>query len=109
MPTAVPICLVDRYDGVRVALAEALAARGAAVVVAEGRDAGAVRGASAALVVAGLDAGDLPALLAGRVPVVVYTWLPADERPVDLAGAAAVVHLDLVDGLVAAIRRAAAR
>jgi hypothetical protein len=106
---AVPILLVDRYAGVRAALRGLLA--GTADVVAE---AGTLAGLRAhlgaaprdAVVVTGLvlpdgDAADVIAL--GR-PTIVATWLPPDEREVDLAGALAVVGTPVGAGLVAALR-----
>jgi hypothetical protein len=85
--------------------AEAGTVAGARAAV--GATASRASGGAAVVLVAGLTfpdgtAADLlgPAL----PPVVVVTWLPPDEREVDLAGAAAVVGLPLIPGLIAALR-----
>jgi DNA-binding NarL/FixJ family response regulator len=106
-----PVCLADRYDGVRVALREVLQAAGLVRVVAEVGTVAQARAAAAVLppggvLVVGLTFPDGTAedLLAVRPPVVVYSWLPADERGVDLAGAAAVIGVPLVPGITEALR-----
>lgn len=107
MPPSSPVavCLVDRYDGVRTALRERLEASGVAHVVAEARGVAAARSAPGAALVVGphLADGEPADLLDDGRPVVAYTWLPADERDLADGIAGAVVHLDLVDGIAAAL------
>jgi hypothetical protein len=105
-----PVLVVDRYAGVRIALGRALAAAGAGLIEAEAGTLAAARTQLVAMpadgiVVAGLQLPDGPVSdLFGRGwPVIVYTWLPPDEREVDLDGADAVVGVPLIPGLVAAL------
>ncbi|HVM20000.1 MAG TPA: hypothetical protein VM307_08570 [Egibacteraceae bacterium] len=105
------VVLVDPMDGVRDGLRWVLAADTDIVVVAEAHDVATAARAPGQVVVSALVladgvAADLVGL--GR-PVVVHTWLPADERPPGAAdGAAAVVrHGTLRARLAAEIRRAA--
>jgi CheY-like chemotaxis protein len=108
------ILLVDRYAGVRTALAQRLAAT--ARVAAEAGSLGEVRRCLRQpldAVVAGvaLADGDVRQLAevvrsgpAPHRPLIVYTWLPPDERPAEVAAADRVVGLPLVPGLLAALR-----
>lgn len=107
-PPPVTVCLVDRYDGVRTALRERLEALGAARVVAEAAGVTGARAAPGAVLVVGprLADGVPPDLLDAGRPVVAYTWLPADERDAALGEISGIVHLDLVEGIAAAVRAA---
>ncbi len=116
----IAICLAERYEGVRIALREQLEGSGVAQVVAEAGTVAQARAATGATTTATalltgltfpdgtaadlLDLLDLSDLLDPALPVVVYTWLPPDEREVDLGRAAAVVGLPLVAGLIGALR-----
>lgn len=106
-----PVCLADRYEGVRIVLRERLEAAGAVRVVAAAGSVAAVRSALAALpedvvLVTGLRFADGTAadLLTGPRRVIVFSWLPPDERAVELTTATAVVGLPLVAGIIGALR-----
>jgi DNA-binding NarL/FixJ family response regulator len=104
------IVLVDAMAGVRAGVRWVLAGSGLTVAA----EAGSVAEALAApgeVLVTGLFLPDGTAadLCADTRPVVVFTWLPADERDVDLSAAAAVLRTgSLRAELVQAIRAASA-
>lgn len=108
------VLLADPMPGVRDGLRWVLAGAADIVVVGEADTVAAAARADADVVVSGLRLADGTAAdlvtAAGR-PVVVHTWLPADERAdVDCSGAAAVVrHGRLRAELPAAIRSARRR
>jgi DNA-binding NarL/FixJ family response regulator len=105
------IVLADPVPGVRAGLRWLLRDAGDIVIRTEAGTIAEARAADGAVVVAGsgFPDGSTADLRGGGRPVVVYTFLPADERDVDLSGVAAVVRSgELRDRLADAIRMAVA-
>lgn len=111
VPAPVRLVLADPMAGVRDAWRWLLSAHPDLTVGGEASTVAEALAASGDVVLAGLRFADgtATALIGAGRPVVVWTFLPADERPdVDLAGAAAVLDAGtLRSRLAAALRQAA--